>query len=67
MSLQGTIVPGRLRLELCPWGVNVDEVTNITEANLNSHETFFVIFLIAFGVTETHESNFGTSFIMIWR
>ena len=21
MSLQGTIVPGRLRSELCPWGV----------------------------------------------
>ena len=23
MSLQGTIVPGRLRSELCPWGVKL--------------------------------------------
>ena len=29
MSLQGTIVPGRLRSELCPWGVNPCQAYNI--------------------------------------
>ena len=26
MSLQGTIFPGRLRSELCPWGVKVFDI-----------------------------------------
>ena len=29
MSLQGTIIPGRLRSELCPWGVNIPGRSNI--------------------------------------
>ena len=59
MSLQGTIVPGRLRLELCPWGVKqfIDTFTlrflnllhslvNISYMSLYVHISRPVLFMV---------------------
>ena len=36
MSLQGTVVSGRLRSDLCPWGVK----WSISQTSVNRHHQF---------------------------
>ena len=60
MSLQGTIVPGRLRSELCPWEVKQKsfEISRINTTlnvilvwiHVRSHNTRFIIKFITRGI-----------------